>query len=182
MNIEERNPTRKRIIESLFTLLVKKDYNDITVSRIIDKAELGRRTFYRHFKSKDDVISYLTKLLMNDFANTIVHNHAETQEGIITSYFEFWENHIDLLKLLNKAHLLYFIEDNFPQLIFEVALKTGHINNDIKEARALKEYEKHKYEFSIKLGGIWKATIIWSLESPRKSPIEMSRIINDIIK
>jgi AcrR family transcriptional regulator len=182
MNIEEGNPTKKRIIESLFTLLVKKDYNNITVSQIIDKAELGRRTFYRHLKTKDDVIGYSTKLLMNDFANTIVHNHAETQEGIIILYFEFWENHIDMLKLLNKAHLLYFIEDNYLQLIFEIALKTGHISNDINEARALREYENHKYAFSIKLGGIWKATIIWSLESPRKSPLEMSRIINDIIK
>ena len=182
MIIKEKNQTKKRIMESLFELLVNKDYNDITISRIVDKAELGRRTFYRYFKSKDEVIEYSAKLLMNEFAHTIMYNHAETQEGIIFSYFEFWENYIDVLLLLNKAHLLYFIEDNLLPLIYEVAIKTGHISNDIGEEKAIEAYEKYKYAFSIKLGGIWKATIIWSLENPRKSPKEMSRIINNIIK
>lgn len=45
MNIEERNPTRKRIIESFFTLLVKKDYNDITVSRIMTRQNWGEEHF-----------------------------------------------------------------------------------------------------------------------------------------
>lgn len=66
MNIKEDNQTRKRIIESLFELLAKKEYHDITISRIVDKAGLGRRTFYRYFKTKDEVIEYTAKILMNE--------------------------------------------------------------------------------------------------------------------
>ena len=182
MYFKENNQTKKLIIEALYELLDKKDYHDITISRIVDKAALGRRTFYRYFKSKDEVIEYSTNLLMKEFADIIVLNHAETQDSIIESYFKFWENHIDILLLLNKAHLLYFIEDNLLPLIYEVALKTGHINDKTNKAKAKEEYEKYKYSFSIKLGGIWKSTIIWALEDPRKSPKQMSRIINDIIK
>ncbi len=74
---------KERIIEALYELLDKKDYHDITITRIVDKAELGRRTFYRYFKSKDEVIEYSTNLLMKEFADTIVLNHAETQDSII---------------------------------------------------------------------------------------------------
>ena len=81
MYFKENNQTKRRIIESLYELLDKKNYHDITITRIVDKAELGRRTFYRYFNSKDEVIEYSTNLLMNEFADTIVLNHVETQEG-----------------------------------------------------------------------------------------------------
>ena len=86
MYFKENNQTKKRIIEALYELLDKKDYHDITISRIVDKAALGRRTFYRYFKSKDEVIEYSTNLLMKEFADIIVLNHAETQDSIIESY------------------------------------------------------------------------------------------------
>ena len=59
MLIKEENQTRRWIIEALLELLKHKDYHDITVSQIVDKAKLGRRTFYRYFKTKDEVIEYL---------------------------------------------------------------------------------------------------------------------------
>lgn len=37
--------------------------------------------------------------------------------------------------------------------------------------------QEHKYEFAYKLAGFWKLTLVWSDETPRKSPSEMSQII-----
>lgn len=182
MNTEKENRSKKWIREALFTLLSHKNYHDITVGQIVNKAELGRRTFYRYFKSKDEVIEYTTQLLMNEFADTILQHHAKTQEEIIASYFEFWEEHIEILLLLDKAHLLYFIEDHLLSLIYEVATKIGHIQQTMSKEELLKEYEEYKYDFSIKLGGIWKATLLWSKENPRKSPEQMSQIIQHVLK
>ena len=184
MLIKEENQTRRWIIEALLELLKHKDYHDITVSQIVDKAKLGRRTFYRYFKTKDEVIGYLVNLLLKDFANTILKNHAVTQESILKSYFEFWEPHIELLSLLNKAHLLYFIEENLPVLIYQVALDVGHMPETVAKDtnRLLMYYEQYKYEFTIKLLGIWKATILWCSENPRRTPTEMSKLINNILK
>jgi AcrR family transcriptional regulator len=182
MVIKEDNTTKKWIIEALLKLLEYKEYRDITINQIVNKAGLGRRTFYRYFATKDEVIEYITKFLIDEFANTIIMNHAETQEAITKSYFEFWENYVELLQLLNKAHLLYFIEDYLPERIYDVAVKVGHIPSDISEEAVREQYEKYKYEFTIKLAGFWKATILWSTENPRKSPDEMSKLINAILK
>ncbi|WP_070043148.1 TetR/AcrR family transcriptional regulator [Robinsoniella peoriensis] len=182
MNLKEENKTKKWIIDALFDLLRRKDYQDITISQIVNKAGLGRRTFYRYFKTKNEVIEYTTKLLMNEFANTIIINHAETQESIAKSYFEFWENHVDILMLMNKAHLLYFIEDHLLSLIYEVAKKVGHVPDHLDEEGLAEYYKRYKFAFAVKLAGFWKATVLWSEEEPRRSPEEMSRLINDILK
>lgn len=182
MEIKEENRTKKWIIEALFALLKQRDYRDITVDQIVNKAGLGRRTFYRYFKSKDEVIAHTTKLLMDEFAAKIIANSADTLEAIARSYFEFWESYIDILLLLNKAHLLYFIEDHLLSLIYEAALKSGHVSAGISKEKLERQYEQYKYEFAFKLAGFWKVTILWCSESPRKRPEEMSKIIDAILK
>lgn len=182
MNIKEENRTKKWIIEALFELLKTRAYHDITISQIVKKADLGRRTFYRYFKTKDEVVEYTVKLLMDDFADTIMKNRADTQETITIAYFEFWEKYIDTLLLLNKAHLLYFIEDHMQSLIYGVAKKVGHVPDTLSEAEIRQYYDQYKYAFAIKLAGFWRATVLWALEQPRRTPEEMSRLINDILK
>lgn len=54
----ERQSQRSRVaLEKAFmALLREKNYTDITIHQIIERAELGRSTFYRHFQSKADVL------------------------------------------------------------------------------------------------------------------------------
>lgn len=177
----ETNQTRFWIINSLLELLEKKDYSDITINMIADHANLGRRTFYRHFKTKDDAMKYITELLMDQFADTIINNHSSGMEEVAVAYFQFWEQYIDILLLLKKAHVLYFIEDNLAELIINVAKKVKHIPKGIPLEKLTKIYEKYNYEFSIKLAGFWRATIIWCEENPRKSPEEMAEIITKLL-
>jgi AcrR family transcriptional regulator len=47
--------TRHLLGEALVELIREKDYNAITVSDIIDRANVGRSTFYAHYHDKDDL-------------------------------------------------------------------------------------------------------------------------------
>lgn len=67
----EENQTKLWIINALLEQLERKDYSSITINMIVEQAKLGRRTFYRYFKTKDEVIEYITELLMDQFAKTI---------------------------------------------------------------------------------------------------------------
>lgn len=178
----EKNRTKLWIINSLLDLLKRKEYASITINMIADNAQFGRRTFYRHFDTKDEAMKYITELLMDEFANHIKSNKARGFEEILTAYFEFWEQHIDVLQLLKKAHLLYFIEDNLPELIMDVAKKINHIPKVMPLEQVAMHYEKYKYEFTIKLAGLWRATIIWCEDNPRKSPQEMVETITKFLK
>lgn len=177
----EENQTKLWIINSLLELLERKEYTCITINMIVDRAQVGRRTFYRYFKTKNDVIQYVTELLMNQFAETILKNQASDMAGVTVSYFEFWETYVTVLLLLKKAHLLYFIEDHLAELIMNVSKKVDHVPTDMSQEEMAALYEQYKYEFAIKLAGFWKATILWCEESPRKSPEEMSKIITSLL-
>ncbi|MGM0215863.1 TetR/AcrR family transcriptional regulator [Enterococcus sp. AZ109] len=171
----ETSETKQWIVEALIRLLKRKNYSDITITNITDEALLGRRTFYRHFKSKDEVVELISLQLVDGFADRLLVEKAETFDEIMKTYFTFWEENIELFLLLNKARLLYYIEENIETMIVKVALKVGHVAGDT--ADAMKIVENHKYEFAYKLAGFWKLTLVWSEEMPRKSASEMSQLI-----
>ncbi len=47
--------TRQLLSEALVQLIREKDYNTITVNDIIERANVGRSTFYAHYHDKDDL-------------------------------------------------------------------------------------------------------------------------------
>ena len=49
--------TRHLLSEALVELIREKGYNSITVSDIIDRANVGRSTFYAHYRDKDDLLA-----------------------------------------------------------------------------------------------------------------------------
>lgn len=51
--------TLKYLSQSLIELMGEKPLAQITVSEICDNAMVRRATFYRHFKSKDELLSYV---------------------------------------------------------------------------------------------------------------------------
>ncbi|MGE5376374.1 MAG: TetR/AcrR family transcriptional regulator [Bacteroidota bacterium] len=48
--------TRQMLSEALVQLIQEKDYSAITVSDIIERANVGRSTFYAHYQGKDDLL------------------------------------------------------------------------------------------------------------------------------
>ena len=48
--------TRAELIQALHALIQEKPYERITVQDILDRANIGRTTFYTHFLDKDDLL------------------------------------------------------------------------------------------------------------------------------
>src|SRR5262249_62033811 len=48
--------TQSLLREALGSLLHEKDYDSISVREILDRANVGRSTFYMHFRDKDELL------------------------------------------------------------------------------------------------------------------------------
>ncbi len=51
-----KSPVRERLIDAAFQLFGERGYEPTTVDDIAERAGVGRTTFFRNFRSKDDVI------------------------------------------------------------------------------------------------------------------------------
>lgn len=75
MNISE-NPSairsRKEITQALLALMKIHPYSEITVKQIILEAGLARKTFYRNYDSKDDVLLSLNKETLHNYYNVVL--------------------------------------------------------------------------------------------------------------
>jgi AcrR family transcriptional regulator len=66
--------TRRLLGTALLTLMLEKRYDTITVQEIIDRANVGRSTFYAHYLDKDD-------LLQSESAELIARLSAHMDPG-----------------------------------------------------------------------------------------------------
>lgn len=48
--------TRRLMHEALMALIVEKGYESVTVQDILDRADVGRSTFYAHYRDKDELL------------------------------------------------------------------------------------------------------------------------------
>lgn len=52
---ERTRRTRTRLSNALVALILEKPIDKLTVQEVLDRAGVGRSTFYLHFRDKDDL-------------------------------------------------------------------------------------------------------------------------------
>ena len=182
MEKTEEGKTEKWIIKALLELMDEKEYGDITITEITKRAQLGRRTFYRYYKSKDQVLEHICNVLMQEFAERCMKKAGQmySLSSVTIAYFELWEEHIEFLNLLKQQHLLYFIQERIEVFVHNAAIMAGHVPQDDKFDK--KVYGSAWYEYIFKIAGFWRLTTEWCDEEPRKTPGEMAAIVVSIIE
>lgn len=68
--------TRRALQDSLIQLILKQGYDSVTIEDITNQADLGRTTFYLHFKDKEDLFMQAIDTICEDF--------LEQHENLIT--------------------------------------------------------------------------------------------------
>ena len=73
MKTEDRRITRtkRRITNAFLELAVEAGYENITVQQIADAADIGHRTFYRHYENKEDLLFNVLENSLKEFGNLL---------------------------------------------------------------------------------------------------------------
>src|SRR3990172_10395993 len=63
--------TRRLLREALFALILEKGFDAVTIEEITQRADLGRATFYLHYKDKEDLLIDEFSELANERVRTL---------------------------------------------------------------------------------------------------------------
>lgn len=116
----KQNEIDRKITKALLDLMEEQEYQDISITDIVKKAGLSRVTYYRHFKTKEDVLIRYFELTKNRFNEQIKPSDDSTpanNELVILALFLFFKSNMGPNKCLRKAgldgELLKFLSTEF---------------------------------------------------------------------
>ncbi len=72
--------TRRLLHRAILSLMQEKRYDSITVQDIIDRANVGRSTFYAHYQDKEDLVNSNLKEILDDLSQHIDDNAPDNQQ------------------------------------------------------------------------------------------------------
>jgi AcrR family transcriptional regulator len=104
--------TRKSLEDALVALTLEKEYDEITIQEITDRADVGYRTFFRHYADKDDLLKdvlnstmmELRELMSPPTPEVLVDpdfKAADFKEGVVL--FRHVQEHCDLYRVLLRS-------------------------------------------------------------------------------
>ncbi len=127
----------KKLIKNAFSeLLQKKDFEKITVTEIVNSAQLNRGTFYAHYSNTIDVLEEIE----NDVSEQILFFFSSYKDSIIENPTPFLKN---IAKFLQKDfefykrlicakmgdHFIDRLKDFFINMVIEDNVKISHIKD-----------------------------------------------------
>lgn len=164
--------TRKRLYLSFLALLSEKNYDDITINEICERAGIRRATFYKHFRDKFEFSTAMTAHLISLF--DVKMQLAKLHQTYPIEYHLEYLNHlvkylvanIDTIRLLGKSNMYptlvtLVISENYKVLLER--LKLSEING-------LKLIAQPETVATVLAGGIGAGLAQWLMSDMTKSP------------
>jgi AcrR family transcriptional regulator len=164
--------SRREITNALLDLLVLKKFNEITIQEITDTADVGRATFYLHYRNKEEC---LMQMLTDGFDSLVAEIEHMTGKGdrnfieVLEKVFQYTSDNRKLfLALLSdnpRPNIMEDLQSYIQEKVMKGAAMPTNLDPLIKKA------------ISVNLTGALIAFILWLLkDEPDISPHQAAKI------
>ena len=105
----KRAKSKQLIQLAFYQLLLRKDFDDISIKEICDKAGVSRMSFYRYYSTKEDVFIVFCDETFDSFFQEISHNPNLTLKDMFILFFtnlKRYHREIDMLKKSQRESIL----------------------------------------------------------------------------
>lgn len=180
--------SRQMLSSALIKLMKIKPYKEISVAELSEKADLSRRTFYRHFNTIDDVLNYRLEKIAKDFSAYFWNTYDDSNiYTIVKIFFSFWSEHKEFLFTLQKNNMLYLLLDrvmpamrkNIRKMVPELLKEnlTHHERTAFENS-----LEQIEYIFYFMAGGTFNLLVHWIENGASISANDMAEIATEAIR
>jgi len=162
--VTEQSARRQRWIENgLLELMLRRTFDEITVTDLCRHLELPRRSFYRYFRDLPDVLDSLLEHTFQDMA--ISERPLSLEE--FAEHYRFWMDRRELLDALGRSGLI--------RMLFEYTIR--YTDTDaIRDYIASDDPGMSRQISTFILTGFISLVIDWHADQFRRTPEEMARL------
>lgn len=79
--------SKQKMVQALLTIMEQYDYKEITITQIAQEAQLSRKTFYRLFSSKDEILSLFFEGLFQECFGRIKAQNIQHYWDVVQVFF-----------------------------------------------------------------------------------------------
>ncbi|MBQ3339392.1 MAG: helix-turn-helix transcriptional regulator [Atopobiaceae bacterium] len=154
-----------RLTEALLELMAEKPYEDITIRELADRAEVARVSFYRHFKSKDDVLAQDARRLIEGFLASLDPNlRSYDSRAFVEALLKHMQAQDASIQLLIKSGRMDIVRTEFDRA-FEVG---GTDRRDSARRRFLS-------------GGLYNLFYKWALDGYDPDAAQIAEFVCELV-
>lgn len=167
--------SQKWIVASLLDLMKIKPYNVITIKELTEKADLDRSTFYRNFKSKEDVLNNHLNYLVIEYINKLNELQEYNMLNIFIAFLEFCDDNISFIISLRKNGL-----SNLLLEVFNNQLPNIHQIFQNQLAYTVKA-DYTEFILAFNAGGMWNLLMKWIDNDLKQSKEELIQGFEELL-
>ncbi len=122
--------TRRQLREALLALIVEKGYDAVTIEEITGRADLGRTTFYLHYRDKEELLLESIAALSEDLREQIERtpmvewDFTNDQQPPILLVFRHAAENANLYRIILHGEGATRAEQGMRSLIARIVLET----------------------------------------------------------
>ena len=165
--------TDQWILDALTKLMRRKHFSDISIKEIAEEAGVDRRTVYRHFASKTAIFEVHCQLVFAEFGH-YMQGRMLTGHDVALAYFQFWSDHREFVRTLQKHDLMYHFLRNYDNYMFQVARQAKPWNAE-KDGGDFDP--KIRYHFFYGMGGLWGMCYRWIVNGCKEQPEALAQYV-----
>ena len=175
---ERSRRTRDRLGNAFVALIHEKPIENVTVQDVLNRAKVGRSTFYLHFRDKNDLLLSQLEVFLETMS-TLLSVRKETSDRVapVAEMFDHIKNQEKLYRILADAGRL---NDFFD--LAEGYFSRG-IENRLKESKRLPKIPQGELAArAFALAGSLLSLLRWWLDRGAKEPPgEMDELFHRIV-
>ena len=173
---EQSAARQRQLEEGLLAMMLKRRYDEISVSDLCEELGVPRKAFYRYFSGKDGALFSMIDRALMDFE---IHSTSremfepETPMGYMEHVFVYWTEHRDLLDALKK--------NNLSGLLIQRALEFSQNLDAIPRFMLIRDKRLREYGTMFMVCGLMTMIVQWHNDGFTKSTTEMAELTMQLL-
>jgi len=163
---EQINQSRFWLCEALQKLMAQFPYKDITVAQIVKKAGVSRQTFYRHFKTKEELIIWKMDQTFDLYFERLKNLSKYDLRSDLVLVFRMMKSNKPLLKQL--------FDQNLEHLVLQ---RLSHHSYQLESVYDHDSERTHQYISDYFAGGIFMVLLKWIRDDTPETEEQIADLI-----